>query len=98
MNEYTRGRLEALDDATIHDLDAMSLTEKAERDEQIAADDAFVARLLRAAKRGRETVTPGVFVDTTPPVRALRLRGEAPMTVFGSPAAMCAEVGSGTES
>lgn len=71
----------------------LSLSEKAERAAAIASNDAFVLAMGRAVRRGRETAKPGTFVDLTPPIGAIRIRGEVLMSACGSPAAMCLETG-----
>lgn len=58
----------------------------------IAANEAFAKAMQSAIKRGRETATPGTFVDTRPFVGRL-IRGEPPFSMLGSSAAMCAERG-----
>jgi hypothetical protein len=68
------------------------LSEKAASAEAIAANLAFERALVKAIKRGREIVTQGTFVDHTPSYARL-YRGEAPMSVCGSPAAMCFDSG-----
>jgi ABC-type sugar transport system substrate-binding protein len=59
----------------------------------IASNDAFVLAMAKAVKRGREKAVPGTYVDTTPPIGALRIRGDIIMSACGSPAAMCMEGG-----
>lgn len=71
----------------------VSLEEKALHEAQIAANEAFIKAMARAARKGREHVRPGIFVDTTPPTQARRIRGEVTMSCTGSPAAMCVEIG-----
>jgi hypothetical protein len=70
----------------------VSLSEREIKAHAIAANDAFTAALAKAIKRGREKVTPGIFVDTTPS-SARRIRGDVALSPCGSPAAMCAESG-----
>jgi hypothetical protein len=70
----------------------LTLSEKAERADSIAADHAFAAAMTRAIKRGRETVAIGTFVDDRPLIAA-PIRGYAPASSCGSPAAMCVESG-----
>jgi len=60
----------------------------------IAADEAFIKALTKAIRRKRERATPGTHVDLTPPINAVRIRPEIPMSCIGSPAAMCAASGS----
>jgi hypothetical protein len=69
-----------------------TLSEKAQRDGAIAANDAFAKAMGKAIKRGREKVAAGTFVDATAAVRARRIHGESVVSSCGSPAAMCAEV------
>lgn len=57
----------------------------------IAANDRFVAAMNAAIAKRREIVQAGTVVDTSPPVYAKRLRGDPPMSVCGSPSAMCIE-------
>lgn len=71
----------------------LSKEDKDERDAAIASNDAFIAAMIRAGAKGRERVTPGTFVDHTPPIYARRIRGEIQMSACGSPARMCAEIG-----
>lgn len=71
----------------------LSLSEKAERDAAIASDDAFRAALMKAARRGREKIKAGTYVDTSPPVGVRFIRAIAPLSACGSPAAMCIERG-----
>ena len=75
-----------------HDYDRwLTLSEQAEREHAIAANDAFAKAMGKQIKRGREKVVAGTFVDSTTPVRARRIRGEAAVSACGSPAAMCAD-------
>lgn len=71
----------------------LSLSEKAEREAVIASNDAFILAMAKAVKRGREKAVPGTYVDTTPPIGALRIRGDIIISACGSPAAMCMEQG-----
>lgn len=71
----------------------LSLSEKAEREQAIASDEAFIAAMTKAAAKGRENVTRGTYVDTTPPVGIRFIRAIAPLSACGSPAAMCIERG-----
>jgi hypothetical protein len=71
----------------------LSISERAAHDAAVASNDAFILAMARAVKRGREKVTPGTFVDTSPPIGALRIRGDVVMSACGSPAAMCMEQG-----
>lgn len=70
----------------------LSLSEKASRSDAIAANDAFIAAMNREIKRGKLKARAGTFVDHTPSYARL-IRGEAPMSVCGSPAAMCFDSG-----
>lgn len=72
----------------------LSKEDKDERDAVIASNDAFIAAMNKAARRGKERVTVGTFVDTSPPIGALFIRAIAPHSPCGSPAAMCIERGS----
>lgn len=77
---------------TIKDFDRyLSTSESIHHQGVIAADEAFVAAMQRAIRRGREKATEGVTIDTSPPIGAKRLRGSFPMSLFGSPGAMCME-------
>jgi hypothetical protein len=69
----------------------LTLTEKAERENAVAANDAFAKAMGKAIKRGREKVKAGTFVDLSTPVSARRIRGEHTASSCGSPAAMCAD-------
>lgn len=71
----------------------LSLSEKAERDARIAANDAFIAAMTKASAKGREKVTPGTYVDKTPPIGIRFIRPEFTMSACGSPAALCVERG-----
>lgn len=71
----------------------LSLAEKEAHHAAVTSNDAFVAAMQKAVRRGRENVTEGTFVDHTPPIGAKRLRGILPMSACGSPAAMCMESG-----
>jgi len=73
----------------------LSVSEAATHAAAVASNDAFVLAMAKAVKRGREKVVPGTFVDLTPPVGALRIRGDVVMSACGSPAAMCMESGGG---
>lgn len=66
-------------------------TDKAAHAESVRANDRFALAMANAVKRGREKATPGTFVDLTPPIGAVRLRGDATRSACGSPAAMCLE-------
>lgn len=70
----------------------LSLSEKAERTAAVTANDAFIAAMGLAIQKGRETATPGIFVDRTPTF-GRRIYGEVAMSPCGSPAAMCTEAG-----
>lgn len=71
----------------------LSLSEKETRSAAVTANDAFTAAMNREIKRGKVKVTAGTFVDHTPPIGAVRIRGNAPMSCVGSPAALCCEIG-----
>jgi hypothetical protein len=71
----------------------LSLSEKAAIEQTRRSSEAFTAALSRQVRRGRETAAPGTFVDPTPAIGALRIRGEVQMSACGSSAAMCAERG-----
>jgi hypothetical protein len=72
----------------------LSTSEKEERRSTIASNDAFVLAMANAVKRGREKVKLGTYVDNSPPIGHVRIRGEVTVSACGSPAAMCLEVGS----
>ena len=71
----------------------LSKEDKDERDALLRSDEAFIAAMKKASAKGREKVTPGTFVDTTPPIYSRRIRGDIQMSACGSPARMCAEIG-----
>lgn len=54
----------------------------------IKSDDAFIARMMKAISAGRETVEPGIFVDTSP-TSARMVHAPAQFSGCGSPAALC---------
>jgi hypothetical protein len=81
------GKLETLDFDTY-----ISLSAKAQREAVITSDDAFVAAMNRAIRKGRESAEFGIFVDLTPTF-GRRIYGAAAMSSCGSPAAMCLEAG-----
>lgn len=62
--------------------------------ETIKANAAFVAAMNKQIARGKETVRVGTYVDRSPPIGHVRIRGNAIFSACGSPAAMCLEVGS----
>ena len=72
----------------------VSRSEQAAIDQARESSEAFAVALQRQVRRGRETAKRGTFVDPSPAVGALRLRGSTPVSACGSPAAMCAERGS----
>lgn len=72
----------------------LSKEDKDERNAVIASNDAFIAAMTKAARRGKERVRPGTFVDTSPPIGVRFIRAVAPISACGSPAAMCIERGS----
>jgi hypothetical protein len=71
----------------------LTLSERAERDANIASNEAFIARMTKASAKGRERVTPGTYVDLSPPIGHIFIRAIAPHSACGSPAAMCIERG-----
>lgn len=71
----------------------LTLAEKAHRDDVVASNDAFVAAMQKAVRRGREKAIAGTYIDNTPSYGARRIRGDVLMSVCGSPAAMCMEEG-----
>ena len=78
----------------------ISLSEKAAIEAAKTANAAFTAALERQIRRKRETVARGTFVDLSPAIGAIRIRGSVAISACGSPAAMCAESashGGGTE-
>jgi hypothetical protein len=72
----------------------LSQSETAARKETVSSDDHFVRMMQRAIDRGRESATPGIFVDDTYAIGAIRVRGAAAVSSCGSPSAMCIEGGS----
>jgi hypothetical protein len=70
----------------------LTLSEKAAHKAAIEANDAFAAAMTNAIKHGKVTVAIGTFVDNRPLVGA-PIRGYAPVSSCGSPAAMCIEEG-----
>ena len=68
-------------------------SEKITTEAAVASNDAFVAAMQKAIKRGREKVKAGTYVDTTPNYGARRIQGDVLMSSCGSPAAMCLESG-----
>lgn len=74
----------------------MSISEKEHRHASITANDAFAAAMNKQIGRGRETASPGTFVDTSP-TYARRIIGELSISACGSPSAMCLDSG-GAES
>lgn len=87
----TQIRLDALEHVDFDQY--VTLSEKEARSANRAADDAFIAAVMKAAAKGRENVNPGVYIDNSPPINARRIRAEVPLSACGSPARMCAEVG-----
>lgn len=75
----------------IHDPQIWSKYQKAQRAAAVAANDAFVAALAGAIAKGRERAVPGTVVDTTPALYHKRVRADAPVSMCGSPAALCVE-------
>jgi hypothetical protein len=74
---------------------AVRYTDKAAHAETVRADVAFVAAMNAQIKRGRETVKPGTYVDSTPPIGHVRIRADAVFSACGSPSAMCLEPANG---
>jgi hypothetical protein len=72
----------------------LSLSEKEMHKAAVASNDAFVLAMARAVQRGREKVTVGTYVDLSPPIGHVRIRGDTIFSACGSPAAMCLDVGS----
>lgn len=70
----------------------LTLSEKAARQEAIAADEAFAAAMNRAIRLRKVKVKAGTFVDHSPLMPA-RIRGYAPSSSCGSPGAMCVDQG-----
>ena len=68
----------------------VSRSEQAAIDQARESSEAFAIALQRQVRRGRETAKRGTFVDPSPPIGALRIRGQVPVSACGSPAAMCA--------
>lgn len=62
------------------------------REQQLAADSAFVKAMAKQIAKGRERAAPGVKVDASP-CTTRRLYGEPIFSGAGSPAQMCAEKG-----
>lgn len=71
----------------------ISLSEQTARKSLIASNDAFTLAMEKAASRGREKVRPGTFVENSPAIGALRIRGDVILSSCGSPAQMCMEQG-----
>jgi hypothetical protein len=61
--------------------------------DQIKANAAFVEAMNRQIARGKENVRADTFVDTTPPIGHIRIRGDVIFSSCGSPTAMCFDVG-----
>lgn len=81
--------------SAITDIDRwISVNDRIHIEAAIAVNDAFVALMNRAIRKKREFAVFGIFVDTTPPISAIRIRGTIAMSHCGSPAAMCVESGS----
>lgn len=68
-----------------------SQASKAHHETLLASNDAFITAMTKAIRKGREKVRQGTFVDATPPINALRIRGSIAISACGSPAAMCME-------
>jgi hypothetical protein len=71
----------------------LSLSEKAQRDSTIAANEAFIRAMAKASAHGKERVKPGTYKDETPLSATRFVRPIAAMSACGSPAAMCIERG-----
>lgn len=67
----------------------LSQSERAAHDAVMASNNAFMLAMAKAVKCGREKVTAGTYIDDSPPIGALRIRGDIVMSPCGSPAAMC---------
>lgn len=79
----------------IKDIDRwITVADKIQYEGAIAVNDAFVARMNKAMRRGKESVRAGTFVDLTPPISAKRYQPEPSRSPCGSSAAMCIEHGS----
>ena len=74
--------------------DFENVSQQHARMRRVLTNGAFVNLMIEAIAKGKETARPGTFVDLTPPISAIRLRGTVPMSHCGSPAAMCVESGS----
>lgn len=72
---------------------AVRYTDKAAQADAVRANDAFVAAMNAAISRKREKVKFETFVDSTPPIGHVRIRGDVTFSACGSPSAMCLEVG-----
>lgn len=74
---------------TVKDWDIVNKRASHIKEQQIAADEAFVRRLRGAVVAGRERATFGVAVDGTPLIGAMRARVEMPHSGCGSPSLLC---------
>ena len=75
------------------DLDEwITLSEARAHDANRREDDAFVAAMAKAIRRGREKMPPPPFLDPAPRV-ARRFYPQPHLSPCGSPAAMCADIG-----
>jgi hypothetical protein len=70
----------------------LTISEKAAHKAAIEANDAFAAAMMSAIKGGKVKVEIGTFVDDRPLMGA-QIRGYAPVSSCGSPAAICADQG-----
>jgi hypothetical protein len=70
----------------------LTLTEKAAHKVAVDANDAFAKAMRAAIKSKRVKVKEATFVDDRP-LMAAPIRGFAPVSITGSPAAMCADQG-----
>jgi len=69
----------------------MTIEERDRRQAAQKSNDAFVAAMNKAIKKGRCKATLGTFVDLSPPIGARRISAEVSRSACGSPAAMCGE-------
>lgn len=70
----------------------LTLTEKAAHKAAVEANDAFAKAMRAAIKSKRVKVKEATVVDDRPLLVA-PIRGFAPVSITGSPAAMCADQG-----
>lgn len=84
----------SLDNLASADFDHyMTLSEKAERAQAIASNDAFILAMAMAVRKGREKAKPGTYVDNSPAIGARRIYAEPALSSCGSPGAMCMDSG-----